>query len=58
MLHCYPSENHHFIDEIGSDLKNKDIGVEQIIFGYSFLPKGNDINNNISITKWLSKFCS
>jgi hypothetical protein len=47
------------IDEIGGDLKRiKDIGVEHIIFGYSFLPTGNDVNNMISITKQLSKFCS
>ena len=47
------------IDEIGSDVKRiKDMGVEHIIFGYSFLPKGNDVNNMISMTKQLSKFCS
>src|SRR5215207_5864810 len=41
------------------DLKRiKDIGVEHIIFGYSFLPTGNDVNNMIGITKQLSKFCS
>jgi probable F420-dependent oxidoreductase len=47
------------IDEIGTDIKRiKDMGVEHIIFGYSFLPKGNDVNNMISITKQLSKFCN
>jgi probable F420-dependent oxidoreductase len=47
------------IDEVGSDIKRiKDMGVEHIIFGYSFLPTGNDVNNMISITKQLSKFCS
>jgi hypothetical protein len=47
------------IDEIGSDLKRiKDMGVEHIIFGYSFLSTGNDVNNMIGITKQLSKFCS
>lgn len=46
------------IDEIGSDLKRiKDMGVEHIIFGYSFLPIGGDISNMIGITKKLSKFC-
>jgi probable F420-dependent oxidoreductase len=45
------------IDEIGSDLKRiKDMGVEHIIFGYSFLPIGGDISNMIDITKQLSKF--
>ena len=47
------------IDEVGGDIKRiKDMGVEHIIFGYSFLPKGNDVNNMISITKQLSQFCS
>ena len=47
------------IDEIGTYVKRiKDMGVEHIIFGYSFLPKGNDVNNMINITKQLSKFCS
>ena len=47
------------IDEIGTDVKRiKNMRVEHIIFGYSFLPKGNDVNNMISITKQLSKFCS
>jgi hypothetical protein len=47
------------IDEVGSDLKRiKDMGVEYIIFGYSFLPKGNDVNDMISITKQLSQLCS
>jgi hypothetical protein len=32
------------------------MGVEQIIFGYSFLPIGGDISNMIDITKQLSKF--
>ena len=45
------------IDEIGNDLKRiKDMGVEHIIFGYSFLPMGGDISNMIDITKQLSKF--
>ena len=47
------------IDEIGGDLKRiKEMGVEHIIFGYNFLPTGNDVNNMIGITKQLSKFCS
>ena len=47
------------IDEVGGDIKRiNDMGVEHIIFGYSFLPKGNDVNNMIDITKQLSKFCS
>jgi hypothetical protein len=45
------------IDEIGNDIKRiKDMGVEHIIFGYSFMPIGGDISNMISITKQLSKF--
>ena len=47
------------IDEIGGDLKRiKDMGVEHIIFGYSFSPIGGDISNMIGITKQLSTFCS
>jgi len=47
------------IDQIGGDLKRiKDMGVEHIIFGYSFSPIGGDISNMIGITKQLSKFCS
>jgi len=47
------------IDEIGTDVKRiKDMGVEHIIFGYSFLPTGGDVGNMIDITKQLSKFCS
>lgn len=47
------------IDKVGGDIKRiKDMGVEHIIFGYSSLPKGNDVNNMIDITKQLSKFCS
>jgi probable F420-dependent oxidoreductase len=45
------------IDEIGNDIKRiKDMGVEHIIFGYSFIPIGGDISNMIDITKQLSKF--
>ena len=45
------------IDEIGNDIKRiKDMGVEHIIFGYSFLSIGGDISNMIDITKQLSKF--
>ena len=47
------------IDEIGSDLKRiKKIGVEHIIFGYSFLPIGRNIEKMIDTTKELSRFCS
>jgi hypothetical protein len=39
------------IDEIGTDVKRiKDMGVEHIIFGYSFLPTGGDVGNMIDIT--------
>jgi hypothetical protein len=39
------------IDKVGGDIKRiKDMGVEHIIFGYSSLPKGNDVNNMIDIT--------
>jgi hypothetical protein len=45
------------IDEIGTDVKRiKDMGVEHIIFGYSFLPVGGDVSNMIDITKQLSRF--
>lgn len=47
------------IDEIGSDLKRiKEMGVEHIIFGYSFLPIGRNIEKMIDTTKELSRFCS
>jgi hypothetical protein len=46
------------IDEIGSDLKKiKDMGVEHVIFGYSFGPIGGDVDKMIDTTKQLSKFC-
>jgi hypothetical protein len=46
------------IEEIGSDLKKiKDIGVEHVIFGYSFGPIGRDVDKMIDTTKQLSKFC-
>ena len=46
------------IDEIGSDLQRiKDIGVEHIIFGYSFGPIGSDVDKIVDITKQLAKFC-
>jgi hypothetical protein len=45
------------IDEIGSDIQRvKGMGVDHVIFGYSFLPIGADISNMISITKSLSEF--
>ncbi|HEU4445757.1 MAG TPA: LLM class F420-dependent oxidoreductase [Nitrososphaeraceae archaeon] len=47
------------VDEIGGDLRRiKDMGVEHIIFGYSFLPIGRNVNKMIDTTKQLSKFCS
>jgi probable F420-dependent oxidoreductase len=47
------------IDEIGSDLKRiKEMRVEHIIFGYSFLPIGRNIEKMIDTTKELSRFCS
>ncbi len=46
------------IDEIGSDLQRiKDIGVEHVIFGYSFGPIGRDVDKIVDITKQLAKFC-
>ncbi len=46
------------IDEIGSDLERiKDMGVEHIIFGYSFLPIGRNVDKMIDTTKRLSEFC-
>jgi probable F420-dependent oxidoreductase len=47
------------LDEIGSDLRRiKEMGVEHIIFGYSFLPIGRNVDKMIDTTKELSKFCS
>lgn len=47
------------IDEIGRHLRRiKEIGVEHIIFGYSFLPIGRNVDKMIDTTKELSKFCS
>lgn len=47
------------MDEIGSDLRKiKAIGVEHIIFGYSFVPIGRNVDKMIDTTKQLSKFCS
>jgi probable F420-dependent oxidoreductase len=47
------------IGEIGSDLRRiKEIGVEHIIFGYSFLPIGRNIDKMVDTTKELYKFCS
>jgi probable F420-dependent oxidoreductase len=46
------------IDEIGYDLKRiKNMGVEHVIFGYSFGPTGGDVDKMIDTTKQLSKFC-
>ena len=46
------------IDEIGSDLERiKDMGVEHILFGYSFLPIGRNVDKMIDATKRLSKLC-
>jgi hypothetical protein len=46
------------IDEIGNDLERiKDMGVEHVIFGYSFGPMGKDVDKMIDTTKQLSKFC-
>ena len=49
---------HGSIDEIGSDLERiKDMGVEHVIFGYSFLPIGRNVDKMIDTTKLLSEFC-
>jgi hypothetical protein len=46
------------IDEIGNDLRRiKEIGVEHIIFGYSSLPIGRNVDKMIDTTKELSRFC-
>ncbi len=46
------------IDQIGDDIRRiKDIGVEHVIFGYSFRPIGRDVDKMIDVTKQLSKFC-
>ena len=45
------------IDEIGNDLRRiKEVGVEHIIFGYSFLPIGRNVDKMIDTTKELSRF--
>ncbi|MGB7956209.1 MAG: TIGR03619 family F420-dependent LLM class oxidoreductase [Candidatus Nitrosopolaris sp.] len=45
------------IDEIGSDIQRvKGMGVDQIIFGYNFLPIGKDVVKMIEISEELSKF--
>jgi hypothetical protein len=45
------------IDEIGSDIQRlKDMGVDNIIFVYNFLPIGREIDKMISLSKELSKF--
>jgi alkanesulfonate monooxygenase SsuD/methylene tetrahydromethanopterin reductase-like flavin-dependent oxidoreductase (luciferase family) len=45
------------IDEIGSDIQRlKDMGVDHIVFVYSFLPKGRNMNEMIDTSKQLSKF--
>ena len=45
------------IDEIGSDIQRlKDMGVDHIVFVYSFLPIGRDANEMIDTSKQLSKF--
>ena len=43
--------------ELGSDIQRvKGMGVDHIIFGYSFLPIGRDVDKMIDISKQLSKF--
>jgi probable F420-dependent oxidoreductase len=45
------------VDEIGSDIQRiKDMGVDQIIFGYNFSPIGKDVDKMMYISKQLSKF--
>jgi probable F420-dependent oxidoreductase len=47
------------VDEIGNDLRRiKGMGVEHIIFGYSFLPIGRSVDKMIDTTKQLSGFCN
>jgi hypothetical protein len=57
-----PTESQRFpligtIDEIAGDLKRiKGMGVEPIVFGYSFIPIRKDVDKMIDTTKQLSQF--
>jgi alkanesulfonate monooxygenase SsuD/methylene tetrahydromethanopterin reductase-like flavin-dependent oxidoreductase (luciferase family) len=45
------------IDEIGRELQIlREIGVEQVVFSYHFLPEGKDVKKIIQISKELSLF--
>lgn len=45
------------MDQIGKDITRlKNLGIDQIIFGYNFSPMGNDVDKMIDTTKQFSKF--
>jgi probable F420-dependent oxidoreductase len=45
------------IDQIGNDIKKvKEMDIEHIVFGYSFIPIGRDLDKVLDITKQLAKF--
>jgi probable F420-dependent oxidoreductase len=47
------------IDQIGNDIKRikqMNMDIDHIVFGYSFIPVGRDVNKVLDITKQLAKF--
>src|SRR5215207_7017800 len=45
------------IDQIGNDIKRiKQMDIDHIVFGYSFIPIGRDVDKMLDITKQLAKF--
>jgi probable F420-dependent oxidoreductase len=47
------------IDQIGDDIKRikqMDMDIDHIVFGYNFIPIGRDVNKMLDITKQLAKF--
>jgi probable F420-dependent oxidoreductase len=47
------------IDQIGNDIKRikqMDMDIDHIVFGYSFIPIGRDVDKMLDITKQLVKF--
>ena len=45
------------VDHVGNDIKViNNMGIDHIIFGYNFLPIGNDVDSVIEKTKQLSRF--
>ncbi|HEU4822652.1 MAG TPA: TIGR03619 family F420-dependent LLM class oxidoreductase [Nitrososphaeraceae archaeon] len=44
------------IDQIGDDIKRiKQMNIDNIVFGYNFIPIGKDVNKMLDITKQLAK---